>query len=43
MGQMGQEKFTGEIENTHTISDGNLRGRGTFRDLDLDEILQTVR
>ena len=30
MGQMGQEKCTGEIENTHTISDGNRERKRHF-------------
>jgi len=38
---MEQEKRTGKIKNAQNISFGNLRGKGTFGDLGLDEMLKT--
>ena len=40
--QMGQEKRTGEIQNTKIFQFETLRGRCILGDVDLDKILQTV-
>jgi hypothetical protein len=40
VGQMGQEKCTGEIKNTHKIQLENLKRMGTLGDLVLDEMLK---
>jgi len=42
VGQMGQEKCTGEFKNTHNISFGNSKRTGTLGDLGLDEMLKTI-
>ena len=38
----GTREGTGEVKNTHKISIGTMKGRNTFWDLDLDEMLQKM-
>jgi hypothetical protein len=42
MGQMGQEKRTGEIKNTHKSLAGNRERKRTLGDLGVDGMLKTM-